>query len=288
MVAIAGPCRSTRGREALVVVVAPRVDSRLGACEALAVLKGRARAAVPALRRALSDEHLWLRIKAAEALGSIGAPAAPAIPDLLTMLAQKCPETDPRGMQQRYLCVVLFSERVGMLRRSLDGVDRDLLHEAVIAGLGNEDGAARATFATVYRNLSFREIEPLLPHVHQAVVEPAPSGIMFADNIRLSGLELLAAHRIEEGIPLCADLIDVERWGLNRRIRRCLKALANFGGAAHREVPRLRQLEGVLLAKGWKRAEIDTLNIPGIIAAIEEDHNPAPTRKLNAAAGVSG
>ena len=84
-----------------------------------------------------------------------------------------------------------------MLGRSLEGVDREALYVAVGAGLGNEDGRARGALSSVYKNLAYEEIEPLLPVIHQAVVAPAPSGIMFADGIRLSGLEILAQHRIE-------------------------------------------------------------------------------------------
>ena len=71
----------------------------------------------------------------------------------------------------------------------------------------------------------------------------APSGIMFADGIRLSGLELLARHRIKEGLPLCVSLIDPGRWGLQNRIRRCLASLRLYGGAARSAIPHLRRLE---------------------------------------------
>ena len=161
------------------------LDARLGACQALIMLKGRAAPAVPALRAALGAQDLWLRIKAAEALAGIGAEAMAALPELLTMLADSDAKADPRGMQQRYLCFALFNRRGGMLSRSLEGVDREALFAAVKAGLHNEDGRARGSIESVYRNLAYEEIEPLLPAIHRAVVEPAPSGIMFADGIRL-------------------------------------------------------------------------------------------------------
>ena len=79
-------------------------------------------------------------------------------------------------------------------------VDRDLLYKAVCAGLQNEDGRARGSYLTVYDNLTHDEIKPLLPAIRRAVVEPAPSGIMFADNIRMGGLPILLKHRVPEGI----------------------------------------------------------------------------------------
>jgi hypothetical protein len=257
------------------------LHARLGACQALIMLGDRASPAVPALRETLRADDLWLRIKAAEALAGIGSSAMSTLPDLLTMLAQRDVEADPRGMQQRYLCFALFNRRGGMLGRSLDGVDRRLLYEAVAAGLRNEDGRARGSIGSVYRNLSYEEIEPLLPVIHQAVVETAPSGIMFADGIRLSGLEILARHRIEEGLPLCLSLVDPGRWGLAKRVKPCLAALALYGGAARSEIPRLRQLEKDLEARRWKPDKIEALGIPELIRAIEADEDPPVLRSLD-------
>ncbi|MHC5025024.1 MAG: DUF6288 domain-containing protein, partial [Planctomycetota bacterium] len=258
------------------------LHARLGACQALIMLEGRAAAAVPALRETLQADDLWLRIKAAEALASIGSPAMSTLPDLLTMLADHDVKTDPRGMQQRYLCFALFNQRDGMLGRSLDGVDRQLLYASVRAGLRNEDGRARGSIGSVYRNLSYEEVEPLLPAIYEAVIEPAPSGIMFADGIRLSGLEILAQHRIEEGLPLCVALIDPERWGLANRIKRCLATLRLYGGAATSEIPRLRRLEEDLAARRWKPEAIEALGIPELIEEIEADEDPPVLRSLSA------
>ena len=183
---------------------APALYSRYGACQALIALRGRGAPAVEPLRNALSDPDLWLRIKAAEALAAIGAPAMKAVPQLLELLAQVNPQGDPRGMQQRYLSFALF-DRGGMLSRSLEGVDREALYQAVRAGLKNQDGRARGSLGSVYQQLSAEEIRPLLPAIHQAIIEPAPSGEMFADSIRVEGLRLLARHRIEEGIRACVN-----------------------------------------------------------------------------------
>jgi hypothetical protein len=185
------------------------------------------------------------------------------------MLAERDVAGDPRGMQQRYLCFALFDRRDGMIGRSLAGVDRTALYAAVRAGLQNEDGRARGTIGSVYRNLSRAEIAPLLPAIHAAVVEPAPSGIMFADGIRTSGLEILAQHRVAEGLPLCIDLIEPSRWGLDGRMGRCLAALRTYGGAAKSELPRLRALEEELVKRGWKNKKLADLKIAELLAFIE-------------------
>jgi HEAT repeat protein len=218
----------------------PRLETRYGACQALIALRQRGAPAVEFLRKSLTDQDLWLRIKASEALASIGAPAMPAVPQLLELLAQVDPTNDPRGMQQRYLSFALFAEREGMLSRSLDGVDRAALYQAVRAGLKNQDGRARGAIGSVYRNLFFEEIKPLLPSVYQAIIEPAPSGEMFADSIRLEGLRLLAKHRIEEGIKACVQYTrDQNPWDSQERTPELMKILLSYGTHAKAVIPEL-------------------------------------------------
>lgn len=220
----------------------PRLESRYGACQGLISLRGRGASAIEPLRKLLAERDLWLRIKGAEALASIGKPAMPAVPQLLELLAQVDAANDPRGMQQRYLSFALFDDG-GMLRRSLDGVDREALYKAVRAGLKNQDGRARGAISSVYRNLSTEEIKPLLPAIYQAVVEPAPSGEMFADGIRVEGLRLLAKHRIEEGISACLKYTrDQNPWASQERTPELMKILLTYGTHAKLFIPELTRL----------------------------------------------
>ena len=220
----------------------PRLESRYGACQALISLRGRGAPAIEPLRKLLAERDLWLRIKAAEALASIGKPAMQAVPQLLELLAQVDTANDPRGMQQRYLSFALFDDG-GMLRRSLDGVDREALYKAVRAGLKNQDGRARGAIGSVYQNLFTEEIKPLLPAIYQAVVEPAPSGEMFADSIRVEGLRLLAKHRIEEGISACVKYTrDQNPWDSQERTPKLMKILLTYGTHAKSVIPELTRL----------------------------------------------
>jgi hypothetical protein len=256
----------------------PRLEARYGACQALALLKGAAAPAVPALKNALRHDDLWLRVKAADALAGVGEPAMSAVPELLQMLAQGPSETDPRGMQQRYLCFALFNTRGGLIGRSLEGVDRELLVHAVQAGLRNEDGRARGALGSVYENLTYDEIKPLLPAIHDAIVTPAPSGIMFASGIRLSGVELLAKHRIREGLPLCIQIMEIDKWGKRDRITRCLTTLATYGAAAKAVLPELRQVEQNLL--DHREAQMLEPVIQQTQTLIEEIENASGTVEL--------
>jgi hypothetical protein len=226
--------------------------ARVGACEALESLKSAAAPAVPRLRQTLDDPDLWLRIKSADALAAIGPAAMPVLPHLLERLARGPTPEDPRGMEQRFLCFSVFGR---MLGRSLDGVDRKLLLKAVALGLRNEDGRARGELGTVYQRLSFEEIKPLLPAIREAIVKPAPSGEMFADGIRLKGCELFARHHIREGMELTLQLLDLDRWGRGPRLKRCFEILETYGAAAKPLLPRLREVEKLLLADSKAQAE---------------------------------
>jgi hypothetical protein len=223
----------------------PSLNARYGACLALSQLKQAAAPAVPVLAKLLEHPDLWLRVQAAEALAGIGEPAMATLPRILERLALPPPQDDPRGMEQRYLCSVVFSR---MLKNSLAGVDEALLRNAIVAGLQNQDGRARGEIGRVYEKLSYEQIKPLLPAIHQAIVTPAPSGEMFASGIRLSGCELLARHRFEEGLALCLQVLEIDKWGKQDRLKRALNTLKLYGASAKPILPQLRQLETDLKA----------------------------------------
>jgi len=232
---------------------APSLETRLGACQALAQIKGRAASAVPALRKTLHADDLWLRIKAAEALAAIGKPAMVAVPEMLELLARFDTQKDPRGMQQRFFTAALFAPREGLLGHSLEGVDRPQLYQAVRAGLKNEDGWARSQFSSVYRNLSADEIKPLLPVILQASAEPAPSGEMFADGIRVEGLSVLAKYHVAEGMRACVDYIGNQNpWASEHRTAELTKILLSYGAHAQSAAPDLERI-----AAGFARGEHD-------------------------------
>ena len=220
----------------------PSLEARYGACQGLSQLRRRGMPAVAALQKTLAHDDLWLRIKAAEALAAIGKPAMQTVPQLLELLAQVDIENDPRGMQQRYVSFALV-DRDGMLGRSLEGVDREALYNAVRAGLKNQDGRARGSIGSVYRQLSLGEILPLLPAIHEAIIQPAPSGEMFADGIRVEGLRLLAEHHIEEGISaLVLYTRDQNPWESQNRTPELMKILLSYGAHAKGVIPELTKI----------------------------------------------
>lgn len=218
----------------------PALYSRYGACQALSALRGRGAPAIEPLRRALADQDLWLRIQAAEALADIGQPAMVAVPELLQRLALEPSPQDPRGMEQRFLCFALFGK---MLKRSLDGVDREALRKAVVAGLRNQDGRARGDVGGIYQRLTYEELKPLIPAILEAINTPAPSGEMFADGIRVEGLKLLAKHRLEEGITACVKYTREQNpWASEHRTPELMKILLTYGTHAKTVIPELTKI----------------------------------------------
>lgn len=231
----------------IALLEAPDLESRLGACQALARFGGKAAPAVEALRETLKAEDSWLRIQAAQALASIGQPAMVALPEMLEMIARKPGAEDPRAMEQRFIATAVFQTMLKNVK-SLEGIDKQLLAKAILAGLRNEDGRVRGAISNIYSRLSYEEIKPLLPAIHDAIVTPAPSGIMFADGSRINGLHILADHRIREGMPLCFVFLDLDRWNKHQRVQECVKALSKYGASAAPVLPELRQLEKDLMA----------------------------------------
>ena len=143
-------------------------------------------------------------------------------------------------MEQRYLCFAVFGQ---MLRNDPGMADPGLLQAAVAAGLTNEDGRARSEVSSVYQTLSFERLKPLLPAILAAVAEPSPSGEMFADTVRVRGLQLLAKHHVEEGIDACVDYIRTQnKWASEKRTPELLAILESYGSHARRTIPDLRKI----------------------------------------------
>jgi len=228
------------------------LNAQLGACAALEQLRGAAAPAVPKLQVTLKADDLWLRVRAASALAAIGTPAMVALPDLLAIVSRDFAPTDPRGMEQRFISAVIFNQLLTSSKK-LEGVDRDKLHHAIARSLRNQDGYARSEVSKVFRNLSYEELQPLLPSILEAIEKPAPSGEMFADGVRLNGLRVLATHQIAEGMQACIDFIRTQNpWASEHRTPEILDILVTYGANAQQFIPHLEEL-----AHQFEKGEID-------------------------------
>jgi len=87
----------------------------------------------------------------------------------------------------------------------------------------------------------------LLPSILRAVNEPAPSGIMFADGIRMAGLRILVKHRVPEGIPACVEWVHTQNhWHSPGRTTELMQILLEYGPEAKSAIPELKKIAGRL------------------------------------------
>lgn len=228
-------------------------NSRYGACEALGALGKRADAAGPQLRAALKDSDPWMQCLAAEAITYLGPDERKAsVSDLLALTVAKN-TADPRRHAALAASLALFTHYPGtraprsILEDSLEGVNRTQLYPALQSLLQHEDSIARSTAARTYKNLNEKDLVELLPHIVRAIEGPAPSNEMFADGVRMSGLDLLSRLHVREGMELCVAIIEPERWGERGRSSECLAYLQRYGTHAKAMLPKVRELRTYLV-----------------------------------------
>lgn len=242
-------------------------NTRYGALVALKYLGSRADQAVPRVRPMLNSADPWQRVLAAEAIVEMSAAIRNAcVPDLLRVVLRKGDPEDPRRCVMGPICEVLFRPGPGrgqpasILRKNLDPVDaatRPLLIAALREVLHSEDGRIRGNVGSVYPMLTPTELAQLMPEIVEAIRIPAPSGEMFAYDIRMAGLELMAKLRIREGMDYCVDIMNERRWG--RDFARAERALRQYGGAAKAMLPRLKTQTREAVNKETEKAALEKL-----------------------------
>ncbi len=238
-------------------------NSRYGACEALGALGPRADAAAPQLREALKDGDPWVQCLAAEAIPNLSPEIRKeCVSDLLIATSRKNP-ADPRCLVARSASVALFSPYPGrreprsILGESLEGVDRQQLIPAIQSLLQHEDSVARSSVRKVYNQLTDQDLIQLLPDITKAIERIAPSNEMFADGIRLAGLDLLSRLHIREGMALCVSVIEPDRWGEKNRTKDCLRYLQRYGSHAQSLLPRLKEIRETIATE--KKGAVESL-----------------------------
>jgi HEAT repeat protein len=256
------------------LLVSSSRDARYGACEALGALGERADAAAPQLRALLKDPDPWLQSLAAEAIPNLGPAARKAsVSDLLAMTVRTNP-ADPRHMTARAASIALFSPYPGhrepksILAESLEGVDRAALYPAVKSLLQNDDSVVRGSVRKTFDHLTDSDLVALLPDITRAIQPLAPSNEMFADSIRLAGLDLLSRLHIREGMPFCVSVIEPERWGEKNRTKDCLTYIRRYGTHAKPLLPKLQEVR-TYLAKVKKVSSDHLAEFDKLVAAIE-------------------
>jgi HEAT repeat protein len=234
----------------------PELDARYGACHALELMEGEGAPAVDALITQLSHRDPWLQIRAAYALAGIGRPARRSVPALLRLALAGTPD-DPRQTTRRYLGMALFlggyvdtGPKRGLLADTVESVDTDVLIPVLKQMLATDDGLVRAQIGYLYSKLSDKELDQLWPDIVRAVEKGAPSGEMYANEVRVAGVNLLAKHHIREGIGAIVRYARAQTdWASENRTPVIMAALKTYGSAAKDQLPALRAI-----VEMWKPA----------------------------------
>jgi len=228
--------------------------ARYGAAEALCKAGfGSKPAASKLIRLMEEDDDIIFKSYAIEALinrdtkkGLLNV-AKPAIPVLLRMAVQHSPN-DPRNMLQQDIATALFYKgnakpRVGLLHKyGLSNAPRNLLIPAIKELLTNQNGGARSVLGWVYPKLTKDETKLLWRDIYQSTRKIAPSGIMFASNIRTDGLNVMADHHIKEGLDLTVWYMRNQKsHNSPQRIPRALDAILKYKYHAKRIIPDLEK-----------------------------------------------
>ena len=259
------------------VAMAEGHDARVrqGACEALGRLRDPA--ALPVLVRLLVHDDRWLRVKAAQALKGMGDAARPALPGMLDAVARTAEPlepiiwADPIQLTHGELAAALFQ---GLLRSSIDDIDRGLLHPAIRAVSRNADGMARATLAHLLEHqLSVEDVETLGPEILAAATTPCPADTMFRNEIRMAAFKALAKYRFREAIEAGVLIARTQGGhGSESRTGEIMKELVGYGAAARDALPRLEQLieffDAECAAGGYPEGPLNDARVGAVREAI--------------------
>lgn len=264
-------------------------EARAGACAALGHLGQRAADAVPAVSKALTDKEAIVRIAAGYALAGMKKPARVAVPDMLRAVLAEQEEGLMRPTQQALsyslgyapgkYAPLYFSGVLPNLAEDgdpLKGVDRKLLYASVAKLLKDPSGRVRGCGAYALKFFIREDLAAMAGPIYDAVKTPAPNYAMFDDDPRQHGLDLMARLRIEEGISLCLETLEPNRWGQGVRLPHRFETLQAYGAAARSMLPRLKELRSTVKSGENRQALEDA------IEAIEADKNSRPLVSLHA------
>ncbi len=216
-----------------------------GACETLGYLN--AEEALPVMVSLLEHKDRWLRYKAAEALSKMRDTAKPALADMLRLVTDTADPTepivweDPIQFSHGQLAKALFG---GLLRNSIEDVDKKALYSAIRAIAKNPDGRARGNLKRTFEQLlTLEDVEALAPVLLDAITVPAPADTMFRDSIRMGAFKALTKYHFKEAIEAGVLYAKTQGGhGSQARTGLIMKELVSYGSAARSAIPGLKEL----------------------------------------------
>ncbi len=235
----------------ITMVDSAKANERMGACQALGILK--IPAALPLLSQRLTDTDLWVRAKAAKALRSFSPEASSSqlTPMLNAFIANATdPEVivweDPIQIANNFLSFALFGDSVyngNNIAPYTLNAPKNLLYPAVRAGLRQPDSNPRLGVSNFTYNLTLADAQALAPELLAVATTTALADTMWHGEARAAGIGVLAKFKAAEAIPLAVAMQKVVPgfgWGAHHYQISALNALSSFGDASRWTLPGLR------------------------------------------------
>ena len=224
-------------------------NAQYGACYALRQSGYASSKAVAQLVELIENSSdLDLRLNALDALtGSdpekgLAHSSKSAIPTLLK-LAVKRFAIDPRRLLQRQLGFALFDRHGLITLHGIEGISDEILIPAIQALLTVDDGRSRSLVSSVYKKLNTVQIKKLWKDIYISTRDISPSGIMFADGVRYSGLKLMQEKNILEGVEMTISYMSEKRWGAGYRESQGIEILGAYGPVAKKGLENLYKIK---------------------------------------------
>ena len=148
---------------------------------------------------------------------------------------------DPIQIAQGQLAEALFG---GLLRNSIQGVDKNLKYPAMRAVSLNPDGMARMHLKGTFENqLSLEDVQALGLDILAAVKTRCPADTMFGNEIRMGALKALTKYHFKEGIEAGVVFAKTQGGhGSENRTGVIMKEIMTYGSAAREALPGLKEL----------------------------------------------
>ena len=244
--------------DALIAMLdSPNRFARYGACTGLRFAGRKSKKAVDAMAaRIEKDDDTSMRFFAVQGLtipavggsNALGWTVTQAGPALLRLAATYEPERDPRRKISGQIAeTLLYDGNVrdyrGYFKRQKDieKIDKALLIPALKAWLRNPHGGVRGSASRLYSTLSDKDLEALWGDIYVATKYGSISGSMFAGEVQVKGLNLIAKHKFEEGLPMALDYLYRDGWGKMGRVPAALDTLAYYGSKLKPHLEEMRK-----------------------------------------------
>lgn len=160
-----------------------------------------------------------------------------ALPALLDLAITQAP-SDPFQFDVARVLETICDEG-----KHLDKVDSGKLVEAIRSLMKMSNGGGRSAVANTFNSqLAPDELKLLWGDIYRATTESAPSGIMFADGVRGTGVTLMTEHGVKEGLQVRAELLTEDRWGAHKRLTAGVPAMRGYGAVVKEYLPMMREM----------------------------------------------